>query len=165
MAGRKRQALAADLSQAAARFERWRQKRILGERIPEQLWALATELAGRHGVSRTVAVLKLDYGVLKRRLAESRAAGAAPGANTPPPSFVELTPGPLPPSPCEIEFSDASGSTLRVRLPAGHVPDLVSLVRGFREFLHSDRWTMVGKAPPRPRIARSMALPQRSSGR
>jgi hypothetical protein len=136
MAGRKRQVLAADLSRAAARFERWRQTRIRGERIPEQLWALATELAGRHGVSRAVAVLKLDYGVLKRRLAKSGAAGAPRNGPTPAPSFVEVTPAPLPsPGPCEIELSDASGSTLRVRLPPGHVPDFASLVRSFRERL------------------------------
>ena len=67
MAGRKRQALAADLSQAATRFERWRQKRVKGERIPEQLWTVATELAGHHGVSRTAGVLKLDYYTLKER--------------------------------------------------------------------------------------------------
>ena len=134
MAGRKRQALALDLSQAATRFERWRQKRVKGERIPEQLWTLATALAGCHGVSRTAGVLKLDYYTLKERLTQpSRHIGGASRA-TPPPSFVELRPGPLPsPSPCEIELSDASGSTLRVRLPAGHVPDLASLVRSFRE--------------------------------
>ena len=134
MAGRKRQALALDLSQAATRFERWRQKRVKGERIPEQLWTLAVALAGCHGVSRTAGVLKLDYYTLKERLTEpSRHIGGA-SRPTPPPSFVELTPGPLPsPSPCEIEFSDASGSTLRVRLPTGHVPDLASLVRSFRE--------------------------------
>ena len=135
MAGRKRQALALDLSQAATRFERWRQKRVKGERIPEQLWTLATALAGCHGVSRTAGVLKLDYYTLKERLTEpSRHIGGA-SRPTPPPSFVELTPGPLPsPSPCEIEFSDASGATLRVWLPAGQVPDLSSLVRSFREF-------------------------------
>ena len=134
MAGRKRQALALDLSQAAERFERWRQRRVKGERIPEQLWTLALALAGCHGVSRTAGVLKLDYYTLKERLTQpSRHIGGASRA-TPPPSFVELTPGPLPsPSPCEIELSDASGSTLRVRLPAGHVPDLASLVRSFRE--------------------------------
>ena len=135
MAGRKRQALALDLSRAATRFERWRQKRVKGERIPEQLWTLATALAGCHGVSRTAGVLKLDYYTLKERLTQpSRHIGGASRA-TPPPSFVELRPGPLPsPSPCEIELSDASGATLRVRLPAGQVPDLVSLVRSFREF-------------------------------
>ena len=135
MAGRKRQALALDLSQAATRFERWRQRRVKGERIPEQLWTLATALAGCHGVSRTAGVLKLDYYALKERLTEQPPRSCAAGSPSLAPAFVELTPVPLPsPSPCEIEFSDAFGSTLRVRLPTGQVPDLVSLVRIFREF-------------------------------
>ena len=135
MVGRKRQALAADLSQAATRFERWRQTRVRGERIPAQLWILAAKLAGRHGVSRTAGVLKLDYSALKERLTELPPRTGAGGHPPPPPSFVELTPGPLPaPKPCEIEFSDGSGATLRIRLPAGEVPDLVSLVRSFREW-------------------------------
>jgi len=134
MAGRKRQVLAADLSQAATRFERWRKMRVRGERIPKQLWILAAKLAGRHGVSHTAGVLKLDYSAPKERLTELPPSSGAGGPPTPPPSFVELTPGPLPaPSPCEIEFSDVSGSTLRVRLPVGEHPDLVSLVRCFRE--------------------------------
>ena len=134
MAGRKRQALALDLSQAAERFERWRQRRVKGERIPEQLWTLAAALAGCHGVSRTAGVLKLDYYALRERLTEPPLRSCAAGSPSPAPSFVELTPAPLPsPSPCEIELSDASGATLRVRLPAGQVPDLVSLVRSFRE--------------------------------
>ena len=134
MAGRKRQALAADLSQAATRFERWRQKRVKGERIPEQLWTVATELAGHHGVSRTAGVLKLDYYTLKERLTQLTRHSGRASSPTSPPSFVELTPGPPPlSSPCEIEFCDVSGATLRIRLPAGEIPDLVSLLRSFRE--------------------------------
>ncbi len=134
MAGRRQRALAADLSRAAERFERWRGTRSRGERIPARLWSLAADVAVRHGVSRTAAVLKLDYYALKERLAERRPRSCAAGSPSLAPSFVELTPGPLAsPSPCEIEFSDASGSTLRVRLPAGQVPDLASLVRSFRE--------------------------------
>ena len=135
MAGRKRRALAADLSRVAERFERWRRRRGRGERIPARLWSLAADVAVRHGVSRTAGVLKLDYYALKERLTEQPPRRCAAGSPSPAPSFVELTPGPLPsPSPCEIEFSDAFGSTLRVRLPTGQVPDLVSLVRIFREF-------------------------------
>ena len=160
MAGRKRGGEAAELSRAAERFERWRRTRGRGQRIPARLWRLAADVAGRHGVSRTSGVLKLDYYALKERLTQRpprRGAAGSPslapsfveltpgplqrpprrgaaGSPSLAPSFVELTPGPLPaPSPCEIEFSDAFGSMLRVRLPAGQVPDLVSLVRTFRE--------------------------------
>lgn len=134
MAGRKRRAVSADLSRAVKRFEQWRLTRGRGQRIPTRLWRLAADVAGRHGVSHTAGVLKLDYYALKERLAELPPRSGAAGIPSPSPSFVELTPRPLSsPSPCEIEFSDASGSTLRVRLPAGQVPDLVSLVRSFRE--------------------------------
>jgi hypothetical protein len=133
MAGRKRRVVDAELSRAAERFEQWRSTRDRGQRIPARLWRLAADVAGRHGVSRTSGVLKLDYYALKERLTPPprRSAAGSPSLG---PSFVELPPAPLAaPSPCEIEFSDACGSLLRVRLPAGEVPDLVSLVRTFRE--------------------------------
>lgn len=134
MPGRKRRALPADVSRAAERFKQWRRTRGRGERIPARLWSLAAAVARRHGVSRTAGVLKLEYYALKERLTQPSPRGGAAGSPILPPSFVELAPGPLPsPSPCEIEFSDAFGSTLRVRLPAGHVPDLVALVRSCRE--------------------------------
>ena len=134
MPGRKRRALPADLSRAAERFKQWRRTRGRGERIPARLWSLAAAVARRHGVSRTAGVLKLEYYTLKERLTQPSPSGDAAGSAILPPSFVELAPGPFPlPSPCEIEFSDAFGSTLRIRLPAGHVPDLVALVRSCRE--------------------------------
>jgi len=134
MAGRERRRVAAELSRAAERFERWRRTRGRGRRIPARLWRLAADVAGRHGVSRTSGVLKLDYYALKERLTQPPPRRGAADGRSPAPSFVELTPGPLPaPSPCELEISDPFGSMLRVRLPAGQVPDLVSLVRTFRE--------------------------------
>ena len=134
MPGQKKRALPADLSRAAERFKQWRRTRGRGERIPARLWSLAAAVARRHGVSRTAGVLKLEYYALKERLTQPSPSGDAAGSAILPPSFVELAPGPFPlPSPCEIEFSDAFGSTLRIRLPAGHVPDLVALVRSCRE--------------------------------
>ena len=134
MPGRKRRALPADLSRAAERFTQWRRTRGRGERIPARLWSLAAAVARRHGVSRTAGVLKLEYYALKERLTQPSPSGDAAGSAILPPSFVELAPGPFPlPSPCEIEFYDAFGSTLRIRLPAGHVPDLVALVSSCRE--------------------------------
>ena len=134
MPGRKRRALPADLSRAAERFKQWRRTRGRGERIPARLWSLAAAVARRHGVSRTAGVLKLEYYTLKERLTQPSPRSGAAGSPILPPSFVELPAGPQPtPSPCEIEFSDTFGSTLRIRLPAGHVPDLVALVRSCRE--------------------------------
>ena len=48
------------------------------------------------------------------------------------PAFVELTPSPFAsPGQCLVEFENAAGSTLRVYLPGGQVPDLVALLRSF----------------------------------
>jgi hypothetical protein len=90
-------------------------------------------VAGRHGVARTAAALRLDYYSLKRRLAERRSPVGDTKDLIPSPAFVELAPGPLPSlGPCMVEFSDGTGFTLRVQLPAGQVPDLVALGRSFR---------------------------------
>src|ERR1700686_2063806 len=53
------------------RFNRWRNKHP-GVRlpIPKALWILAAEVARENGVGRTVQILGLEYGKLKR-LAES----------------------------------------------------------------------------------------------
>lgn len=129
MPGRKRRASAADLSRAIVRFKKWRQGRVSRTRIPTALWKLAVKVAGRHGVSRTATALKLDYYALKNRLPAQPVLISEPGRSSPPAAFTELTPGPLFPSPCVLEFSDRTGSTLRVELPAGQVPDLVALGR------------------------------------
>jgi hypothetical protein len=106
------------LSRAIVQFDRWRQGRIARSRIPDRLWQIAVTVAGVHGVARTAAALKLDYYSLKRRLAERR----SPVGDT----------GDSIPSPAMVEFSDGTGFTLRVQLPAGQVPDLVALGRSFR---------------------------------
>jgi hypothetical protein len=133
MAGRKRHGLPVDLSRAVARFEQWRQTRVLGERIPEKLWKLAADVAKRHGVSRTAEVLRLDYYGLKKRVAGGQPGVAAENLS-PATAFVELPAASLSqPAMCEIEYSDAAGASLRIRLPAKEIPDLVAIGRSFWE--------------------------------
>jgi hypothetical protein len=130
MPGRKRE-MTADLARAAARFQRWRRRRSRGARIPAALWDLALRLAAQHGVSRTAGALKLGCDALKKRLAQQPLAA---GVDTPnrQPAFLELAPAAWPShGPCLIEFSDGAGSTLRVHLAAGQVPDLAALARSF----------------------------------
>jgi len=132
MRGWKRREIAADLSGASARFARWRQQRSRGARIPASLWDLALKLAGRHGVSQTATTLKLDYYALKKRLAQQALPGVGTDQPDAQPAFVELMPSPFAsPGQCLVEFENAAGSTLRVYLPGGQVPDLVALVRSF----------------------------------
>ena len=133
MAGRMRHGLPVDLSRAVSRFEQWRQARVLGERIPEKLWKLAAAVAERHGVSRTAEVLRLDYYGLKKRIAGGRPGVAAENLS-PATAFVELPAASLSqPAMCEIEYSDAAGASLRIRLPAKEIPDLAALGRSFWE--------------------------------
>lgn len=132
MPGRKRRENAADLSRAAVRFEQWRERRTPGARIPATLWKAAIKLAGRHGVSRVAMALKLDYYTLQRRLGQHSLALVDHEAARTLPAFVELAPSAWSaPGQCLIEFSKGGGSTLRVHLPTGQVPDLVALGRGF----------------------------------
>jgi hypothetical protein len=114
-----------DLLQACRRFQAWRQRRSLGSRIPRPLWALAARLANRHGVSRTAAVLGLDYYSLKKWV--ENAAREAP-AN--PPAFVEL-PAPVVLSrQCQFELDNGAGTTLRLHLVGYDAADIATLARG-----------------------------------
>ncbi|MFH1269419.1 MAG: hypothetical protein ABIK89_27150 [Planctomycetota bacterium] len=49
------------------RFERWRQTRKPGTRIPKSLWAAAVKAAGQYGIHRAAKALSLDYYSLKDR--------------------------------------------------------------------------------------------------
>lgn len=119
-------ALPTGLAKAKDRFDSWRQDRELGSRIPQRLWTLATKQAQRHGVCKTAVVLGLDYYSLKKR---AQAKNPAPSPN----EFVEVSAAAIePPSQCLIELEDADGAKMRVRLSGGSMPDLVSLVRSFR---------------------------------
>ena len=132
MRGWKRRETGLGLERAAAKLARWRQGRERGERIPAPLWELALQLAGQHGLSRTAVALRLDYYALKKRVEQQLAPAVSVAQSTAQPAFVELAPlAVAPPSQCLVEFQNAAGSTLRVYLPAGQVPDLIALARSF----------------------------------
>jgi hypothetical protein len=121
-----------DLSQAAAQFARWRRGRERGARIPASLWELALRLAEQQGLSRTATALRLDYYALKKRLEQQSTLAVGVNQPTTQPAFVELAPASVAsPGQCLIEVRSAAGSTLRVYLPAGQVPDLAALARSF----------------------------------
>ena len=101
------------LSDAQSQFERWRQNRIRGTRIPETLWQAAAEAAGEYGVSRTSQALGLDYYGLKKRVESTlEASESEPAAER---EFLEI---PLFASAadCVLELVDAQGTRLRVEL-------------------------------------------------
>jgi hypothetical protein len=115
-----------DLVRGRSGFQAWRKRRQAGSRIPHSLWALAVRLANTHGISRTSAVLGLDYYGLKKR---AEAAASEPQARSP--GFVEL------PSPvvvrkrCLAELDNGVGATMRVQLTGYDAADVEALSRSF----------------------------------
>ena len=126
MGASERGELPRDLVRARSRFQTWRGRRQTGGRIPHGLWALAVRLVNRYGVSRTAAVLGLDYYSLKKR-----AEGSAEQPQLNRPAFVEL------PSPVVIgkqglfELANGAGATLRVQLVGYDAADVEALARSF----------------------------------
>ena len=116
-----------DLRQAQGRFQAWRKRRPLGERIPQSLWVMAARLAGTHGVSRTAAALGLDYYSLKQRVEAVGGELQRIG-----PAFVEVSPTPLMAvRHCRLELNNGAGARLRMELSGYDAADLEALARGF----------------------------------
>ena len=122
----KHEQLPPDLARGRSRFQSWRATRKAGSRIPPALWELAVRLAKSHGVSRTAAVLGLDYYSLQKR-AEAADAPAPPGG----PAFVELAAPVLVAKRCRFELDNGSGATIRVQLVGYDAADIEALARGF----------------------------------
>ena len=127
MGARERGTLPADLERGLNRFQAWREQRTGHGRIPHALWALAVGLAKGHGISRTAAVLGLDYYSLKRR---AEAVTAEAPSN--PPAFVELPAPALVGKQGLFELDNGAGASLRVRLMGYDAADLEALARGLR---------------------------------
>ena len=125
MGARARGSLPSDLARGRDRFQAWREQRTGRGRVPHALWALAVRLAKGHGVSRTAAVLGLDYDRLKER-AEA-VTGEAPSQ---PPAFVELPAPVLVGKQGLFELDNGAGATLRVHLMGYDAADLEALARG-----------------------------------
>jgi hypothetical protein len=109
------------------RFERWRTSRPQFSPIPQELWALAVEVAREHGVNAAAHVLHLNHTALKKRV---QAAGGSV-RRRPRATFVEL---PAPPSslaPCTIEWENAHGAKLKIHLANPASLDWVALSRSF----------------------------------
>jgi hypothetical protein len=122
-----------ELAQLTKDVERWRQTRAKLAPMPAPLWDEAIALARRMGVNPVKAALGLNYTALRTRLNAARREVALPA----PTRFVELSgaqvmglPSAAPGS--VLEFSDAHGTRLTVRLMAGADVDVSRLVEAFR---------------------------------
>jgi hypothetical protein len=126
-----RGAARAGLQPLARRFQHWRATRRRGQRIPEELWQAATNLARLHGLPPTVAALKLNYYDLQRRLQSVRPRCRRPATA---PLFVELPPVPLAAGRDErstVEVVQAGGARLILRWPEVGPAGFLPLVRLF----------------------------------
>lgn len=113
------------------RLKAWRTTRTRGQRIPDDLWEAAVDVARVHGLNRTAAALKLSYYDLQRRISGVRVPrkGRVPAAG-----FVELAPLGPPAGLGEegtLELVQGSGARLILRLPNASPKDLLPMVRLF----------------------------------
>ena len=113
-----------NLDEARIRFENWRQNRRGKQRIPDELWSVAIEVARRDGVNPTAVALHLDGGKLKRRMA---AADAVAGKAVPP-TFVELVAPSVGLRECTIEL-EGRNTKLRIHWKGATAADVAALSR------------------------------------
>jgi len=110
--------------------EKWRRSRRRGEPMPESLWAMAANLAGKHGVARVARYLRLDYYSLKDRHEVMSRQGIPRSEKKP--AFVELAlPSTVAVPECIVELENPRGSRMRIHLKGAGVPDLTVLSRSF----------------------------------
>jgi len=120
------------LEGARRRFERWRETRKGHARIPGSLWASATRMAKEYGVSRTAHTLRLNSNALKKRLRLKAVVSSDGGLAGDIAQFVELAAvSPRGFSECLLEWEDAEGAKMRIRLQGVGMPDLAALSRSF----------------------------------
>ena len=116
------------LSMTRRRFERWRRTRKGGERIPEDLWAEAVELAGVLGINPVVRTLGVNYGSLKERLPSMKGRiGEKQDAG-----FVELDlPALSGGNKVVIKVSNKVGEKMRIDVPEATKLDVTELMKWF----------------------------------
>ena len=112
-----------EIEEAQLQFENWRRERKRGQRIPQNLWGTAVELAKQHGVWPTARALHLDHNRLKRRVGN----GEGDVNST---AFVELISQGAILCACTVEMEDARGARMRIELK-GAAADVTALSRTF----------------------------------
>jgi hypothetical protein len=119
----------ADLEPLRQQLTAFRNTQPARSRLPEPLWAAATELATRYGVHRIARALRLDYTGLKKRV-EQQGRPKPKHTTAVPPTFVELVGPAVAVTPCRVEVESSHGK-LRFELPAMATAELAHLLRTF----------------------------------
>ena len=116
------------LIRAREHVDRWRRNGGgQGQRMPEELWQEAVELAREEGLYATSRALRVDYSRLKERLSTTRMGSDGDGRK---PAFMELDLGQLHGGgKAVVELSGRDGSRMRIEVVAA--VDVMGLVRTF----------------------------------
>ena len=113
-------------------LEAWRQNRKPGERIPEDLWNTAVELAARFGVGRVARALGVGYHALKESAQTSPASRQRGGSGLKPAAFIELPrPTPSPRIGYLIELEDGRGAKMTLHLAPESGNQVLALAQAF----------------------------------
>lgn len=123
----------ADIQELSRQIDQWRNTRPRSMRMPEPLWTLATNLAGRYSVAQVSRFLRLDYYSLKERVhAAGRHERAGSEPNPAGPTFIELPPlNATTVSECSIELEHPQGQRMRIHVKGATLPDVSALTREF----------------------------------
>ena len=115
-----------------ARLNSWRQSRSHGQRIPEDLWNAATELARTQGLSPTCTALKLNYYDLQRRLGHPRTRKPRCPSD-PSAAFIQIPSPTTAPSTDSgtLELTHRLGARLTFRMPRAKARDLLLWMNAF----------------------------------
>ena len=114
-------------------IEQWRENRNGNEKMPEALWEPAIELAKAYGVSPVQRILRIDYRGLERRalgIVKAKTRGHAPATDRAP-RFMELPSLPARRGEHVVELEDAAGRKLSLKIPAGHLAEVLPLAQAF----------------------------------
>jgi hypothetical protein len=126
-----------DVEELRRRFEEFRSQHQRRTRLPEELWRVAAEIAGRRGVNLVCRCLRLDSNSLKKWMGKG-INGFRPGprrkrsAMTPPATFMELlTPATSVAASCVVEVESQRGSKLRLELKGIATSEIAQLIHSF----------------------------------
>lgn len=132
MSPRARAPIPSDLLAMRRQFDRWRGRQPKRARLPQELWRQAAAMACKHGIHRTAKALGVKYYSLKKHAA--RMAVEPPASIGAMPGFIEFPPQLMSSgvAECTIEWSDNTGTKVRMCFKGTNLPDLASLARVFR---------------------------------
>jgi hypothetical protein len=128
-----------DLEELGIRFEEFRSSHRSRERLPEELWAAAAEIAMRRGLNITARELRLDSNNLKKRMGGQvglpKAKRGRENKKLPAPApaaFLELlAPAASAAASCVVEVESVRGGELRMELKGLGTSEIAQLLHAF----------------------------------